>query len=344
MSAFLTIVRKEWRAVLREKTILIAILIQLFIASFSSALLVGLLSIYDPDTMTVEGRVDMPVGVMGDLTSPLITFLRESQMKVTPFTDAKEAERAFKADEVVVILYVPEDKGGTMDMKMYLPRSEVISSLIQVYLHEPLKLYENYLRTERGVVVHFTELQGLSSTTFEFLYGVLIPLLMLFPAFVGGSLVIDSLSEELETRTFETLWSAPLSLNTILAAKISAALVIAVIQCLFWLALLRLNHIDIQNLALVLLLATLTAAILLSVCAFITMALRDRERSQFLYALFMLVAGSLTYFFDSGPIQLTTRLAIGDYYTGAVDVAKYAVVLVALLFVLFRGMKRLLAA
>ncbi len=344
MRAFLTLVRKEWRALLREKTILIAIVIQLFIASFSSALLVGLLSIYDPDTLTTEGRVDMPVGVMGDLSSPLVNYLHESEMKVTTFTDARQAEEAFQTDQVVVILYVPPDQGGTMDMKMYLPRSEVISSLIQIYLHEPLKRYENYLRAQRGVEVHFTDLQGLSSTTFEFLYGVLIPLLMFFPAFVGGSLVIDSLSEELETRTLETLWSAPLSLNTILAAKISAALVVAIVQCLFWLALLRLNHIVIQNIGLVLLLAILTAAILLTVCAFITMALRDRERSQFLYALFMLAAGSLTFFFDFGPIQLVTRLATGDYYTGVADVVKYALVLLVLLLVFFRGMKRMLAA
>jgi len=51
IKAFLAIVKRELRAVSRERTIVIAILIQLFIASFSSAILIGLLSFYDPDAV-----------------------------------------------------------------------------------------------------------------------------------------------------------------------------------------------------------------------------------------------------------------------------------------------------
>ena len=57
MNAFFAIFKKELRAVTRESTILIAIMIQLFIASFSSALLAGLLSIYDPEAKELSARL-----------------------------------------------------------------------------------------------------------------------------------------------------------------------------------------------------------------------------------------------------------------------------------------------
>ncbi len=98
---------------------------------------------------------------------------------------------------------------------------------------------------------------------------------------------------------------------------------------------------DVQNIGLVLVLATLTAAMNVVVCAGIAMVLRDRERSQFLYALFILVAGTVGYLFDFAPIPLISRLASGAYYAGLLDVAKYGVVLLLLLLVFFRSTRRL---
>jgi len=55
MNAILTVIKKELNSVLRDRTMVIAILIQLFIASFSSALLLGMLSLYDADTIVQYG-------------------------------------------------------------------------------------------------------------------------------------------------------------------------------------------------------------------------------------------------------------------------------------------------
>ena len=329
------------RAFIREKTILIAIVIQLFIASFSSALLLGLLSIYDTDAAGANAHLELRVGLVGNAATPLSDYLRARDMHVIPFNTLDDAQGAYQKRELDLILVVPSDTGGALELKMLLPRSEVLASFIQIAMHEPLKNYENYLRQERGITVHYTDLTGQPSTTFEFLYSVLIPLLMFFPAFVAGSLVIDSLSEELETHTLETLRSAPLSLNAILGAKIVAAFVVAFAQCALWLTLLQLNNVDVQNIGLVLVLATLTAAMNIVICAGIAMSLRDRERSQFLYALFILVAGTVGYLFDFAPIPLISRLASGDYYAGVLDVAKYGVVLAVLLFVFFRTTRRM---
>ncbi|MBI5030680.1 MAG: ABC transporter permease [Chloroflexi bacterium] len=340
MSAFFAIVKKELRSVTRERTIIIAITIQLFIASFSSALLIGLLSFYDPESMTTFARGNLRIGILGDAKSPLVLYLRDSHMRVTPFDTSTIAENAFRDQAVDLVLYIPPDNGDAVEMKMFLPTSELRASLMMIFLREPFKRYENFLRQERGVAVNYTNVPGLPSTTFEFLYAVIVPMLMLFPAFVAGSMVIDSLSEELETYTFETLRSAPLSVNAIFGAKIFAAWIVAVIQLVVWLALLRLNRIDIQNLPLVFLLAMLIAAMNIVISASTATFLRDRERSQFIYSLFILLAVGVSTLIDVAPVQLLTRLATGDYYTGIFDVVNYAALLVVFFWVLTRTTRR----
>jgi len=342
MSAFYAMVKKELRSVSREKTIMIAIVIQLCIASFSSVILIGLMSFYDPDSIGLNARISIKAGVIGDANSPLVEFLNDCNVKVTAFSSPMYAEDAFKAGAVDAVIFVP-DESGVVEMKLFLPQSESLSTVILMILKEPLKRYENYLRQVNGVHVRYLDVVGMPSTTYEFRYSFIIPVLMFFPAFVAGSMVIDSISEELENRTLETLWSAPLSLNLVFGAKITAALVLAVAQCALWSVLLRFNRISIQNLGLVLLLAAVIAAIISVVSAFASVYFKDRERSQFMYSLFVSISAGISYFFDFSPIALMTRLSTGDYYTGIAHVAMYVVLLLVLLAGFFYAARRLIA-
>jgi len=351
MKAFVAILKKELRSVTKEKTIVIAVMIQLFMASFSSAILIGLMSFYDPDSIGLNTMISIGVGVIGDVSSPLIGFLKGHNARVRTFPSPSDAENAFQAGAIDAIFFIPqtipEDSGPVVamkDMKLFLPESETRSTVILMVLKEPLKQYENYLRERNGVHVRYTDIKGMPSTTYEFRYSVIIPILMFFPAFVAGSMVVDSISEELANHTLETLWAAPLSLNVILGAKIAAALVLAVVQCALWSMLLRFNRIPIQNLGLVLLLAAMIAAIIAVGSAFVSVYFKDRERSQFVYSLFTLLSAGMGYFFDASPITLMTRLATGDYYTSVADTAIYGVLLLVLLGTFLHTAKRLIAA
>jgi len=347
MSVFAAIVKKELRSVTKEKTIMIAIMIQLFIASFSSAILIGMLSFYDPDSIGLNARISLGVGIIGDADSPLIGFLRDRNARVVVFSSPEEAESAFKAGAIDTVIFVPEampgDSRGVVDTKLFLPASETQATLILMVLKGPMKRYENYLRERNGVHVRYTDIEGRPSTTYEFRYSVIIPILMFFPAFVAGSMVVDSISEELENHTLDTLWAAPVSLNVIFGAKIAAALVLAVVQCALWSMLLRLNRVPIQNLGLVLLLAALLAAIIAVGSALVAVYFKDRERSQFTYSLFLLLSAGMSYFFDASPITLMTRLATGDHYTGVANVAIYGILLLALLAAFFSTAEKLVA-
>jgi hypothetical protein len=106
--------------------------------------------------------------------------------------------------------------------------------------------------------------------------------------------------------------------------------------------LLRFNRVPLQNLSLILLLATFSAGIIAVGSAFISVYFKDRERSQFTYSLFILLSTSVSYFLDISPITLVTRLATGDYYAGLADVALYGALLSVLLVAFFYATDKLI--
>lgn len=342
-NAFFAIVQKELSSVIRDRTILIAIAIQLFIASFSSALLIGLLSLYDPESIGEFRKLNVSVALVNMPGDPLAEFINQRGLQAYDYPSLDDAAAAFAQRKVSAILITTAREGNTLRMRLYLPRSQARSSLILMVLQDPLKRYENFLRQRSGITVRFTDLQGEPPTTFEFIYSVIIPILMFFPASIAGGMVVDSISEEIENKTLETLLSAPLSLNMIVSAKITAAVFLTAVQCLAWLGMLRLNAIVVHNQPLVLLLATIIAGIISVGSAFVAVIFKDRERSQFVYSLFILAATSASYLLDLSPIQILSRLAVGDAYTHAGHVLIFGVLLAALLVFFFRITRRFAA-
>jgi ABC-2 type transport system permease protein len=330
MSTFFAMVRRELKSVKKEKTIMIAILIQLFIASFSSVIAVGLMSLYDPDTIGQNTQITVRAGIVGDTRSQLADFLMSKNVRVTAFGDATKAENAFYSGQIDTIIFAPRNNTDVVNMKLILPDLDSKATVILMVLKEPLKRYENYLREVNGVHVIYNDIQGRPPRTYEFIYSLIIPMLMLFPALLAGSLVIDTVSEETENKTLDTLRSTPVSLNEVFAAKISAAIIMVLIQCIMWAMLLRLNNLPIQNLGLILLLCIVIGAFISIVAAIISLYFKDRERSQFVYSIALIVTAGLSCFLHPSPFSLMARLATGDCYIGMYDIMLYVMPLIVL--------------
>jgi len=336
---FMSLVKREISSVIRDRTIVIAILIQLFIASFSSALLLGMLSLYDPDTILQFGGQAIKIGVTDN--NELGRFMSERGLTVFSFDSLPEAEAAFFQGQVNAIVDTPRYVNGLTEVQLYLPDSDTASSLIRMVIQEPLKQYENFLRAQKGIEVRYTDLRGEPSTSFEFVYSVLLPMLMFFPAFVAGSMTIDSLTEEIENNTLQTLLSAPLTVNGIVGGKIASAVILAILQCAAWLALLKLNGIAIQNTGWILILALSVTGITSTMAALGAVLLQDRERSQFIYSLMLLTGVAISILVNLSPITVLSRLAIGDYYTNGWDVAVFIIFLAGLYMFLSKFSRRL---
>lgn len=346
MNEFLVLVKKELKSIKTEKTILFAILIQFFIASFSSIMLVGVMAFYDPTSIGENTQIAIEVGVVSDAnSSPIIDFVKEPKnVRVLPFSNTDDAERAFQSGHVDSIMIIPASDTGIVDMKLILPESDIESTAILMLLDEPLKKAENYLREANGVQLNYKDIGGKPHVEYEFLYSIIIPLLMFFPALIAGSIVIDTVSEEIENKTLDTLWAAPVSLKKIFSSKIFAAVITACLQCVLWIFLLRLNSFSIQNAGSVLMLSILIAGSVSFGAAIVGLHFKDRERSQFIYSLALLAAAGLSYLLDPSPFGLITGLATGDHYVGIDQVAVYFIPLITIATGFFLVSKKLVLA
>ena len=343
MSTFFALVKRELKSLAREKTIVLAIVIQLFIASFSSIIVIGLMSFYDPGSIGQNARLTVRVGIIGDTDGPLAGFLRERNLAVIPYAHVNTAEEAFRSGQIDTIIFEPKDRQEVVDMKLVLPDMDTKATVILMVLKEPLQKYENYLRERNGIAVRYADLQGKSPTTYEFLYSIIVPILMLFPALLAGSIVIDTVSEEIENKTLDTLRAAPLSLNKIFGAKIFTAVITVLVQCVTWLMLLRLNNLPVQNFGLVLLLCVIIGTFISVSAALIALYFKNREKSQFIYSIMLIITAGLSYFVNPSPFNLMARLATGDYYTGLHNVVFYLIPSILLGVVLFIWSEKLAA-
>ncbi|MEE8353775.1 MAG: ABC transporter permease [Dehalococcoidales bacterium] len=343
MNSFFVLVGRELRSITREKTIILAIVIQLLIASFSSVIVTGLMAFYDPDSIGRNAGGAITIGVVDDSGGPLTVILKERQLNVKRMGRITQAEEAFRSGEVDTVMIVPKGDGVITNMQLLLPEQDSKSTVILMILKEPLKDYENFLRSRNGVTMKYTEVRLRPDTSYEFLYSLILPILMFFPALLAGSIVIDTVSEELENKTLDTLRTAPVSLHQILGAKVFAAVVTVVIQCVAWIVLLRLNNLEIQNLGLVLLLSLAVGTLVTVGAALVSLYFKDRERAQFTYSMVLVAAVGLSYLFGSSPLSLIAGLATGGSQAGPLDLALYAAPLLLLGAAFFRWADRLLA-
>ncbi|HXD08741.1 MAG TPA: ABC transporter permease [Anaerolineales bacterium] len=342
MIPFLAVVKKELASVIRDRTIVISILLQLFIASFSSGLLLGMLSLYDADTILQFSGARIKIGIVASPDDTLKTLISKRGLQILQYDTLSNAQAAYYRGEVLAIVDTPQAANGLTEIKLYLPEADAVGSLVRLVIQEPLKQYENVLRTQKGINVRYTDLQGKPATSFEFVYSVIIPLLMFFPTFVSGSMTADSITEEVENNTLQTLLSAPLTVNGLVGAKIISSVILSVLQCIAWLTLLRWNGVAIQNTGWILLLAVIVAGATSVAAAFSAVLLKDRERSQFIYSLMLLAGAAMSTLLNLSPIITLSRLAIGDPYTGGWNVLIFAVLLAGLYLALSKISRKLI--
>lgn len=335
------IARREWRVLTAEKTIVLALLIQLFIAAFSSFLVVGLVSLYDPGS--VDGY-QVEVAVTGDATDDLLLALDEqSGLDARPVGTRAEARAAFDTGNVDAVL-AAERRDGRVFVDAVVPDSNVETTVTVVQVREALRAYERAERAERAAWLDRMTLdlppKPASSPYYGFTYTVLVPLLLFLPVFISGSIAVDSLAEEFERGTLELLRVAPVSLVDIVDGKVLAAAALAPAQAALWLGLLELNGTRIGNPALLVTLVAGLAVVVVTMAAAVALLAPDRRASQFLYSVGVLLVFGGTALVPHGPANTAARLAIDSAGVGSVAVVA-AHVLLAVCCVL--GLRRLAA-
>jgi len=341
-----TIARRDLSALSREKTIVLAILIQLFIATFSSFLVVGLTSLYDPGS--VEGG-EITVGISGEERDRLETAAREAGLNPFVVQDRDDALRAFERGDVDALLTASRVEGADgvrLDVRATVPAEDLRTTLIVVQVRSMLTELERAERLDRVDHLEFVPLEvpeeGDSSPFFGFTYTILIPLLLFLPPFISGSIVVDSITEEIERGTLELLRVAPVSMTDIVDGKAAAMVVIAPAQALLWLALLWVNGIAIGNVLPLLALVTALALLTVVIGVFLGLVTGTRRQAQLLYSVLVLLLFALAAGLPEHPGRTVALLAVDSATTTTfLHVAGFSALAVALYAVARQYVRRL---
>nr|WP_238993909.1 ABC transporter permease [Halobellus captivus] len=334
--------RREFGSLRKEKTILLALALQLFIAAFSSFLVVGLVSLYDPGQ--VEGY-EVDVAVTGDAAGDLIRASREVRGVDAQFYRSEEtALRAFHEYDATGIdaVLVAETRDERVFVRAVAPDSNVQTTVVVVQLRDVVRSFERAERADRAAYLDDQPLElppeASSSPYFAFTYTVLLPLLLFLPVFISGSVAVDSLTEEIDRGTLELLRVAPLSLTDVVDGKLLAAAGLAPVQAALWIGLLELNGTSVSNVPALLALVAAMALLICGVGAALALLAPERRAAQFLYSVGVLLVFGGTALLPNGPVTAAARLAIDS--AGCADYAA-VVALVVTAVVAYGGVRRL---
>ena len=327
------IAKKEFRGLLSERTILLAVLLQLFIALFSSFLMVGLTSMYDPSSLSQYSRFKYNVGYAGN-DSEVLTYLYSSPDFRVFKMDLSTGVAALRERKLAAVIWVPgtlPDAKEPVKITLYTLQNDIQSAIVDVKLKEIFLKYERDLReiradriTEKPLPVQAPAAGG-GGDFYEFVYGLLIPLLVFMPAIIASALVIDLITEEYQHDTLETLVSTPVTFSEMVWGKVLACEVLVPVQAGVWLVLLMINGIAIQNAGLILLQVTVCSLVLILLGALTALHYRERTAAQFIFSTALVVVILFALTLPANPMNLLTRLAVGT--AGAEQWIVFAVIL-----------------
>ena len=303
---------REIRSLLSEKTIVLALVIQLFVAGFSSFLVVGLVSLYSPDS-GATGEIE--TAVAGNDTADLERAVRQTRgLTLTTFRDRAIARGEFEQNEVDAALLVAGGDEGRVAVTVLVPDSDIQTTLVVTQVRRALRTYETIERDQRSDQLARTTLdpppRSAASNYFGFTYTVLVPLLLFLPVFIGGSITVDSLTEEIDRGTLELLRVAPVTLTEIVEGKLLAAVAVTPVQAVTWMVLLEFNGTPVANLPWLVVLVCGATAVVVVLGVTLAVATPDRRVAQTLYSVTTLGLFGAASLSPLSPVNAAARLAI----------------------------------
>jgi ABC-type Na+ efflux pump permease subunit len=315
-SSLFTVAKRDLSSLSREKTIVLAICIQLFIAGFSSFLVVGLTSLYDPSSVDSEERLEL--AVTGEDQEKLVRAAAETDgPQLFRYDDREDAIGAFDSGDVDAVVSVSRSSAGDgtrLRVKAVVPAEDLRTTLIVVQLRELLTALERLERTERAAQLEFTPVEvpnddAGSSSYFGFTYTILLPLLLFLPPFISGSIVVDSITEEIERGTLELLRVSPVDLIDVVDIDALAMVLLAPVQALLWILLLRANDIAIDHVGTLLVLVTAVATITVVVGVVLGLVTGRRRQAQLLYSVLVILLFGATVLLPEHPARTVALLS-----------------------------------
>jgi ABC-type Na+ efflux pump permease subunit len=320
--------------ILRERSIVLAIATQLFVALFSAFLTIGLVGLYDPES--IQGFPESSVAYIGP--GGFDTYLDDAQnLGVVALDDVEDALEGFRGGRFLAVVEETYDAaGGARTVSILLPEGEITTTLVVTQFKDLLRDYERDLRLERqdrlDQQVLYAETEADPNPYFGFVYTALLPLLVLTPVFLAGAITGDSMTQEIESRTLTLLRASPLSPAEFVLGKLLVPVLLVPAQVLLWIVLILWNGIPVHNIGPILLLATLMGAILSGVNAAVAVLVKREGVTQAAYTIIALFLSLVAFLLPQDPLNLLARMGVGSMDTASwTTLGAYAALAVATL-------------
>lgn len=319
MKALFAVAGKEARDILRERTILVSLLVQLFVAGFSAFLSVGLTGLYDPSSVEAYPQTDVGYAGPGGFDA----YLRgEPNLRLVPL-DANTALARFRAGDLgAVVEETWSDANGVRTLTILLPDGTIEGTLLLTQVKARLQDYEHDLRIERQTrldqqILEAPQAKDGRAGSYAFTYGTLLPLLILTPIFLSGAIAGDSFVHEVQTRTLILLRASPLSGPALLAGKLLVPVLLAPAQVALWIGLLELNGIHVPGILLLLAVALVVALLMAGIGVALASLIRHEGQVQATYALVVLVLSVAALILPHDPLNVLALAATNAMTTSA---------------------------
>jgi ABC-type Na+ efflux pump permease subunit len=331
------IARRDIASLSREKTIVLALVIQLFIAAFSSFLVVGLTSLYDPGSVESD---QLTFGISGEAREELDRAARAAAVNTEVYPSQEAALAAFQEGEVIGVLH-SERLDRKISVTATVPDGSVQSTVTVVQARDVLEELERDERTRRSAFLSTQPVplsqEADASPYFGFTYTILLPLLLFLPPFISGSVTVDALTEEIERGTLELLRVAPVSLTDIVDGKALGMAVLAPLQAILWIAMLSINGISVSNVLWLLVLVSAISLMVVVLGTVLALLLGQRRQAQLLYSIVALGLFGAAALLPEHPATVVAKLAVGSE-TGVTTLTVIGLSVLAV--VLYAGTRR----
>jgi ABC-2 type transport system permease protein len=284
----------------------------------------------------------IPLGVVDESTnSGFITEALEKNKKVEIIKLDSYDPSIFNRGVVAAILIIPSDydesfnkvlnvqlitddsniKEGAVYDAVFTSVSEASSKLTQrrkttfgVSVEEPVTIETKLLNP---VIIEESETRYSS-----FFLSYLIPLMLFFPIFTVGSIILDSVVGERERKTVESVLVSPINRREVVLSKFLSASLFVFIQLVIWLLIFRMYGIPIQNPIGILFMVLLIDSAIISVALLFTFySSTVKEANIVLMLLYtfvfisLIVSLSINYFdmvIFKTPFNIISDLVVGE--------------------------------
>ena len=320
------IAQREILGVFKERTILLAVVIQVVVAGFSSFLVVGLSALVDPEAFPSSGQATILLDERASDEQELAAHLAGAGLIVATWDSMPPGDRSLEAMwryyeqgmvQGLIYLDPPDDASGPVALTIVLPEGDLRTTLTLTQVKKALEAYERDLREARSDRIAFEPVyleHDARGGSYAFVYSLLVPLLVFLPVVLAGALCADSITEEVQRKTLPLLLATPATPGDVVEGKLLANVVVAPLLAAAWFLLLAANGLPVDPVGAVgiLVLATAVSYLLGLLACGIALVTRDRNKAHVTYASLMFVLLGASLALPVSPVNAVALLAAGS--------------------------------